>query len=266
LSLHHNAYECLKQSLITTSCKILLIRKSIIMRVISLCLLFASVSHLGCKKSIVLRLKKNIPADTLQVVPYERRPIVLTGSSTVALWPDSSFASRDLIRVGRGGYHFGEMLNGSARKPAIPWDSLLQLRPKQWIIQGGDNDIYYKRPLSSITADIKTIISKIVAAVPDIRIDFIYAKPTGPNEKITYYIDNAPGNGWMATEKMNYEIATWGTAKFPNNVYSLNAYDPLLLNKPKRLDMTYFRSDLIHLNAQYGYRLLDSLLRPRLLY
>ena len=249
------------------------------MRVAPLCLLLASLIHLCCKKSIEVQNDYMRPADLVDTneinkkpvdtVPFKkierRRPIVITGSSTVALWPDSSFASMDVIRVGGGGYHFGEMLYGSSRKPAIGWDSLLELHPRQWVIQGGDNDIYYKRSLPSIKADIKKIVTKLVTTVPDIRIDFIYAKPTGPNEQVVYRIDSIPVNGWSATEKLNNDIARWGSATFPRNFYALNFYDPLLLNEPKRLDVKFFRNDLVHLNAAHGYRLLDSLLRPRLL-
>ena len=235
------------------------------MRAIPVPLLLTSLFHFCCTKTIDRPIKPYIPADTLVFVQPERRPIILTGSSTVALWPDSSFASFDVIRVGRGGYHFGEMLRGSARKPAIVWDSLLLLRPRQWVLQGGDNDIYYKRPLHSIKADVQKIVTRLIAVVPDLRVDFIYAKPTGPNEKVVYNIDSLTVNGWTATETMNTEIATWGLETFPENFHVLNAYDPLLLSNPKRLDVKYFQNDLVHLNNDFGYRLLDSLLRPRLL-
>jgi hypothetical protein len=203
--------------------------------------------------------------DTIKIseAPPTDRPIVMTGSSSVVNWPDSSFTGYNVVKIGKGGYAFSDM-RGTTTSRGLPinFDSLLALNPKEWIFQGGDNDVLYKRPLVSIQADAQYLISKIISKVPDIKVVFLYAKPTEPNQTVKY----ASGEtGWAVTEYYNRNMALWGSKTYPRNFVALDTYGPYILWNPKRLNTALYKDvPRVHWNAA-GYAIANKLLRPQLL-
>lgn len=193
------------------------------------------------------------------IILSENRPIVITGSSTVFNWNlNTYFPGYDIVKYAKGGYHFGQMRN------EYPWDSLLALRPKQWIIQGGDNDILYSRPTNDIKKDLVWMVNKILTAVPDCRIDWMKIKPTQPNFNKITTISGVKYNGLTLSEWVNGDMSKWFAQNYPNSVFPVETYLPYVLYNPKRLNAPLYGSDTVHWNAA-GYKVASDLIRPRLL-
>lgn len=194
--------------------------------------------------------------------PQKPRPILITGSSTTVNWDLKPFndAGYPVVKYNRGGgYTLADMLGKTSKQP-FAWDSLISLNPKQWILQGFDNDVAAKRRLVDIQNDFKTIANKITAAIPDCEIIFLHAKPTEPNKKVIYPTGE---NGWTITEYFNRNITNWGTATFPGRFFVVDTYNPYILWNPKRLNATRYKTDLVHWNTE-GYKVANSLLMPKL--
>jgi lysophospholipase L1-like esterase len=216
--------------------------------------IFSIMAFASCQKDAAFLSYER--ADTSTIT----RPIIITGSSSVAQYPDTSFTGYDVRKVGRGGYSFADM-RGLTRKQPINFDSLLALNPKQWIIQGGDNDVSYKFPLWQIQSNFQWIVNKILSKVPDCQIVFLHAKPTAPNKLVIY---SSGETGWQITEYFNRNATAWGMRTYPNNFTALNTYAPLILWGPKRLNTALYKADQVHLNAR-GYTAWNKLLLPVLI-
>jgi hypothetical protein len=188
------------------------------------------------------------------------RPTITVGSSSTSFLPDTSFSGYHIIKLGYYGFSFGNL------RYNVNWDSIIALHPKQILLQGGENDIFQKRPLNSMQTDWQAIVNRLMTAIPDLNIVFIYIKPTGPNKLVMY---NSTDNGWAVSKYFNRNMTNWALANYPNSVYAVNTYDPFLIYDPVTktmiLNNLLYQTDLTHLNVTNGYPVYVAAIKPKLL-
>jgi lysophospholipase L1-like esterase len=99
--------------------------------------------------------------------------IVLTGSSSFARWRTMEADLAPLTVVPRG---FG----GSTMADVLHWVDRLVMpyKPRAVVLYEGDNDTFYGTAPSKIAGELKQIISKIHAALPDTRVYVLSVKPS----------------------------------------------------------------------------------------
>jgi lysophospholipase L1-like esterase len=102
--------------------------------------------------------------------------IVLTGSSSIARWNNQAapaLAPLTVIARGFGGSVMHDVLHYLDRVA-------LRYKPRAILIYEGDNDIAQRVPIpgTQILADLKTIIARVHAALPQTRIYVLSVKPS----------------------------------------------------------------------------------------
>lgn len=99
--------------------------------------------------------------------------IVLTGSSSFARWRtmEEDLAPLTVVPRGFGGSTMADVLHYADRL-------VLPYAPRAMVIYEGDNDTFYGVSPEAIASQLKEIISKIHAALPDTRIYVLSVKPS----------------------------------------------------------------------------------------
>ena len=99
--------------------------------------------------------------------------IVLTGSSSFARWRTMEEDLAPLTVVPRG---FG----GSTMADVLHWVDRLVMpyKPRAVVLYEGDNDTFYGVAPTKVAGELKQIISKIHAALPDTRVYMLSVKPS----------------------------------------------------------------------------------------
>ncbi|MDA1244883.1 MAG: GDSL-type esterase/lipase family protein [Proteobacteria bacterium] len=106
--------------------------------------------------------------------PPPKGAIVLTGSSSIALWNDqaqAALAPLTVISRGFGGSVMADVLHYIDRV-AIAYE------PRAIVIYGGDNDTAYGIPLEVIVSQFEQTVAKIHKALPATRIYVLSVKPS----------------------------------------------------------------------------------------
>ena len=99
--------------------------------------------------------------------------IVLTGSSSFARWRtmEEDLAPLTVIPRGFGGSTMADVLHYVDRL-------VLPYRPRAVVIYEGDNDTFFGVPPETIATQLRAIIAKIHAALPETRIYILSVKPS----------------------------------------------------------------------------------------
>jgi lysophospholipase L1-like esterase len=108
--------------------------------------------------------------------PAPEGAIVLTGSSSIARWNDeapAALAPLTVIPRGFGGSYMHDVLHYLDRVALV-------YKPRAILIYEGDNDTGAREPIpnEAILADLRTIISRIHAALPETRVYVLSVKPS----------------------------------------------------------------------------------------
>jgi lysophospholipase L1-like esterase len=154
------------------------------------------------------------------------------------------------IKLGDVPLGYGEM------RSTLNIDSIIRLNPIRVVIQGGEKDIVLKRNLVAIQDDFIYVASRLMDAIPDLQLTFMYTKPTPATSAVVY---PSGTTGWQTTEYFNRNIGNWGLAKYGSRFKSVNIYSPLLLWNPKRLNYSYFDGENLN---QSGYNVIKTLTTP----
>ena len=106
----------------------------------------------------------------------ESRPkgaIVLTGSSSFARWRtmEADLAPLTVIPRGFGGSTMADVLHYVDRL-VMPYE------PRAVVIYEGDNDTFYGVSPETVAGQLKQVVSKIKAALPDTRVYVLSVKPS----------------------------------------------------------------------------------------
>ena len=99
--------------------------------------------------------------------------IVLTGSSSFALWRtmENDLAPLTVIPRGFGGSTMADVLHYVDRL-------VMPYKPRAVVIYEGDNDSFYGVAPEVVAGQLKKVISKIHAALPDTRVYVLSVKPS----------------------------------------------------------------------------------------
>ena len=102
-----------------------------------------------------------------------RGAIVLTGSSSFARWRtmEHDLAPLTVVPRGFGGSTMADVLHYVDRL-------VLPYKPRAVVIYEGDNDTFYSVSPETIASQLREIISKVHAALPDTRVYVLSVKPS----------------------------------------------------------------------------------------
>lgn len=170
---------------------------------------------------------------------------VLAGNSLVQLFNEEllrkEFASYDIVNRGIGGdstFTFLKRLD----------ENVLSLNPSLVIIELGGNDLMQGKCLSSIEENVRTIIQKIKAHNPKIKIAFLSIPPTTKPEL----------NSIIPV----YNSFLFSLAKPEEGIYYLDAWRYMREANSPAIKTEYQRDkDPIHF-AEKGYEVWGMLIRP----
>jgi len=177
--------------------------------------------------------------------PPPDRPIVFTGSSSIRMWADlaTDYPNLRVLNRGFGGSTLKDLLRHFER-------TILQYNPRQVVIYSGTNDINAGRPVDAVVGDLKTLVDRIHAELPQTRILFV-ALALNPArwDKRDLMIE---ANGGIAA----------CLAKDPrDSMINVNA---VMLESDGQPKADIFIADRLHMNRK-GYELWAPLIRPYLL-
>lgn len=169
-------------------------------------------------------------------------PIVLTGSSSFALWKDAEadLAPLPVLNRGFGGSTFPEVLYYLDR-------SVLKYRPGKIVIYC-ENDMFGAKPKNpeQTRDDYARVLEKIRKAYPTVPVYYVGMKPS-PSRWAK----------WADVQRANDLIRE--VIKRDKHQYYIDVSKVMLKNG--RPDGSIFQKDSLHMNAE-GYRRWTSVLKP----
>jgi lysophospholipase L1-like esterase len=178
-----------------------------------------------------------------RATPPPQGEIVFVGSSSIVRWDTTaSFPDLRIINRGFGGSELADAVR-YADRIVIPY------RPRLVVVYAGDNDIAAGRLSEQVVVEAERFVTKVRAALPDVRIAFIGLKPSPLR--------------WLQVDRfrsVNEMLRAF--CERDDKVAYVDVDGPMLGwdEKPRR---DLFVSDGLHLSAE-GYRLWTTLLRPLL--
>ncbi len=178
-------------------------------------------------------------ARELAAAPFVHRAgepvVVVTGSSTVRLWPDcaKAFPEAQVVNTGFGGSTMDLL--------AMHYDGLIgRYRPDQVFIGSGDNDLAEGRSPERVIFETRLLLDRIHSELPDTQVAIIAAKPS---IKRWYLRDRY--------QELNSGFEALAAAR-PNVVF-VDVWNRLL-DARGRVRPELYAADGLHLNAG-GYRI-----------
>ena len=113
-------------------------------------------------------------------LPANRPNLLLTGSSSIRLWPDASsaFPQFDVINAGFGGSCYSDLW-------ALRDTLLFAFEPDVVIIYEGDNDLSDKLPQSEILGSANALFADIAQRLPDAKVVVLAPKPSLARQHLT---------------------------------------------------------------------------------
>lgn len=123
--------------------------------------------------------RRNLGAEVQHLAskPFDPEPgkpvIVVTGSSTVRLWPGSAeaFPDAEVVNTGFGGSTMAALEEHYA-------DLIGRYEPQQIFIGSGDNDLALGRSAEEVSADTEGLLQLIRTDLPGAQVAIIAAKPS----------------------------------------------------------------------------------------
>ena len=105
--------------------------------------------------------------------PPPAHPIVFTGSSSVRMWATlaDDFPGLPVLNRGFGGSQVRDAY-WHADQVAIGY------APRQIVVYSGDNDIDAGRSPQQVLADFRSLVARLRASLPEVRISFLSIKPS----------------------------------------------------------------------------------------
>ena len=177
-----------------------------------------------------------------KINPPHQNSILFVGSSTIRLWKSLAhdFPQHKVINRGFGGSHLADSI-AFAHRIVIPY------RPKMVLLYAGDNDIADGKTPEMVSADFKSFVAQVQAALPETGIAYISIKPSLAR--------------WQLVDKIkaaNRLIEDYSRKK--KNLMFIDVFTPMLgpEGEPRK---ELFESDGLHLNAK-GYELWTSVIKP----
>lgn len=168
--------------------------------------------------------------------------VVFTGSSSMRLWPDLARDFPGVAILNRG---FG----GSQIRDAY-WHAdqvALRYRPRQVLLYAGDNDIDAGRTPAQVLADVQTLVARLRAEQPGLRIGYVSIKPS-PLRLAQ----------WPRQREANALVRDWAGGQA--GIDYIDIATPML-GANGRPDPGLFVEDGLHLNAR-GYALWRTVIAP----
>jgi lysophospholipase L1-like esterase len=178
--------------------------------------------------------------------PPPERPIVFVGSSSIRLWDtlEIDMAPLPVLNRGFGGAQLSHAVHFVDR-------AVIRYRPRAVVLYAGDNDLDQRTGKSAedVLRNLRTFVSRVQAAVPDVRIYYLSIKPS-----------RLRWPEWPRQQKANAHISAL-CAGDPHLGYIDVATSMLAAGKPPPRNL--FRFDGLHLSAK-GYALWTGIIKPRL--
>jgi len=169
--------------------------------------------------------------------------IVFTGSSFIRLWTNltADFPDLPVLNRGFGGCHLADVYH-YADRIVIPY------APRQVVFYAGGNDINSGKPPEVVFGDFVAVVTKLRAALPEVRITFISCPPSPKRWSQTAQI-----------RKTNSLIARYCRRQ---GLSYVNAFDRMLGPEGQPRPDIYV-ADQLHMNGQ-GYALWRDAVAPHL--
>lgn len=176
-------------------------------------------------------------------LPGNRPTLVLTGSSSIRLWPDASsaFPQFDVINAGFGGSCYSDLW-------ALRDTLLFAFEPDVVIIYEGDNDLSDGLPQSEILSLAQALFADIAQRLPDANVVVLAPKPSLARQHLAEECR-------LLSEALGHEARRRGFA-------FVDFWDVMHL-ADGALDAGLFAGDGLHLN-QKGYDAWVATLRREL--
>jgi len=171
--------------------------------------------------------------------------VLLTGSSSIGLWPDprADLAPLRVIQRGFGGSCMFELLHYTDRV-------ILPYRPAQIVIYSGDNDIAGGRTPAQVAADFAAILARVREKLGKCPLYCLSVKPS-PSRM----------NMWPAMRETNALLRA--CCESARRTVFVDVATPML-NAAGTARTELFSDDMLHMNAK-GYALWAAILKPMLL-
>ena len=169
--------------------------------------------------------------------------IVFYGSSTIRMWKVAeSFPGANVINRGFGGSQYADCARYVER-------AVLPCRPGIVVLYAGDNDLGQKKPPEQVLADFHSLVKKLEAGLPGVR---IVVFPVKPSIKRWQLIDSVRRLNGMLRQSVAEDKRL-----------TLIDIEPKMLGADGKPRPELFLRDGLHLSAE-GYKLWASLLKPHL--
>jgi lysophospholipase L1-like esterase len=176
-----------------------------------------------------------------RVTPPPQGEIVFVGSSSIVRWDTAgSFPDLKIINRGFGGSELADAVR-YADRIVIPY------RPRLVVVYAGDNDIAGGRLSEQVVVEAERFVTKVRAALPDVRIVFIGLKPSILR--------------WAQVDRMrSVNVMLRAFCERDDRVAYLDV-DGVMLGWDEKPRRELFVEDGLHMSGD-GYRLWTTLLRP----
>jgi len=176
-----------------------------------------------------------------RVSPPPQGEIVFVGSSSIVRWDTvASFPDLKIINRGFGGSELADAVR-YADRIVIPY------RPRLVVVYAGDNDIAGGRLSEQVVVEAERFVSRVRAALPDVRIVFIGLKPSILR--------------WAQVDRMRTVNAMLRAFCERDDRVAYMDVDGVMLGWDEKPRRELFVEDGLHMSAD-GYRLWTMLLRP----
>jgi len=176
-----------------------------------------------------------------RVSPPPQGEIVFVGSSSIVRWDTAaSFPDLKIINRGFGGSELADAVR-YADRIVIPY------RPRLIVVYAGDNDIAGGRLSEQVVVEAERFVTKVRAALPDVRIVFIGLKPSILR--------------WAQVDRMRSVNAMLRAFCERDDRVAYLDVDGVMLGWDEKPRRELFVEDGLHMSPE-GYRLWTTLLRP----
>lgn len=175
---------------------------------------------------------------------YPANAVLFVGSSSIRLWgTGEAFSEFPVINRGFGGSHISDVIHY--------FEIIVQkYEPAVIVFYAGDNDIAGDKPATHVLKDYVAFAHRIQRELPRTCVIYLPIKPSLARWQL-----------WPEMEKANTMVEAFSDST--DRFYFVDVASPMISDDDGRPLAELFIKDGLHLN-QRGYRLWESILRPRL--